>query len=104
MKQLTSVELQEKIRNGDVFLLDLFATWCGPCRVLLKNLENLSSSDEELPMEIYSFDVDSDRKLVTELGLRSVPTVKIFKNSKEIYSKSGVQSSEQIKSLMESFE
>lgn len=104
MKQLTSVELQEKIQNGDVFLLDLFATWCGPCRVLLKNLENLSSSDEELPMEIYSFDVDSDRKLVTELGLRSVPTVKIFKNSKEIYSKSGVQSSEQIKSLMESFE
>lgn len=104
MKQLTSVELQEKIQNGDVFLLDLFTTWCGPCRVLLKNLENLSSSDEELPMEIYSFDVDSDRKLVTELGLRSVPTVKIFKNSKEIYSKSGVQSSEQIKSLMESFE
>lgn len=104
MKQLTSVELQEKIQNGDVFLLDLFATWCGPCRVLLKNLENLSSSDEELPMEIYSFDVDSDRKLVTELGLRSVPTVKIFKNRKEIYSKSGVQSSEQIKSLMESFE
>lgn len=104
MKQLTSVELQEKIQNGDVFLLDLFAIWCGPCRVLLKNLENLSSSDEELPMEIYSFDVDSDRKLVTELGLRSVPTVKIFKNGKEIYSKSGVQSSEQIKSLMESFE
>lgn len=104
MKQLTSVELQEKIQNGDVFLLDLFATWCGPCRVLLKNLENLSSSDEELPMEIYSFDVDSDRKLVTELGLRAVPTVKIFKNSKEIYSKSGVQSSGQIKSLMESFE
>lgn len=104
MKQLTSVELQEKIQNGDVFLLDLFATWCGPCRVLLKNLENLSSSDEELPMEIYSFDVDSDRKLVTEIGLRSVPTVKIFKNGKEIYSKSGVQSSEQIKSLMESFE
>lgn len=102
MKQLTSVELQDKIQKGDTFLLDLFATWCGPCRVLLKNLENLSSSDQELPMEIYSFDIDSDRDLVMELGVRSVPTVKVFKDGKEVYSKPGVQSGEQIKSLMES--
>jgi thioredoxin 1 len=103
MKQITSVELQDKIQKGDTFLLDLFATWCGPCRVLLKNLENLSSSEQELPMEIYSFDIDSDRDLVMELGVRSVPTVKVFKDGKEVYSKPGVQSVEQIKSLMESF-
>jgi thioredoxin-like negative regulator of GroEL len=54
-------------------------------------------------MEMYSFDIDSDRDLVMELGVRSVPTVKVFKDGKEVYSKPGVQSGEQIKSLMGSF-
>ncbi len=102
MKQLTSIELQDKIQKGDTFLLDMFATWCGPCKVLLKNLENLSSSSDELPMEVFSFDIDSDRDFTMELGVRSVPTVKVFKDGKEVYSKPGVQSSEQIKSLIES--
>ena len=103
MKQLTSVELQDKIQKGDTFLLDLFATWCGPCRVLLKNLENLSNNGDDLPKEIYYFTIDSDRDFVIELGVRSVPTVKVFNDGKEVYSKPGVQSGEQIKSLMESF-
>ena len=103
MTQLTAQEVKEKIANKENFVLDLFATWCGPCKVLLKNLDNLFSSEEELPMEMYSFDIDSDRDLVMELGVRSVPTVKVFKDGKEVYSKPGVQSGEQIKSLMESF-
>jgi thioredoxin-like negative regulator of GroEL len=53
-------------------------------------------------MEVFSFDIDSDRDFTMELGVRSVPTVKVFKDGKEVYSKPGVQSNEQIKSLMES--
>mgnify|MGYP000707331466 CR=1 FL=1 len=44
MQQLTSEELKQKISNGESFILDLFATWCGPCKVMLGNLEKVNES------------------------------------------------------------
>ena len=42
MLQLTTKELKEKISNGENFVLDLYATWCGPCKVMLTNLEKVN--------------------------------------------------------------
>jgi thiol-disulfide isomerase/thioredoxin len=43
-KQLTSEELKQKINNKENFVLDLFATWCGPCKIMLGNLEKVNES------------------------------------------------------------
>ena len=96
MKQLTSTELQDKIQKGDTFLLDLFATWCGPCKVLMGNLGSLEKSGQELSMGIFSLDIDSDRDFVMELGIRSVPTLKVYKEGKEVFSNVGVMSQSQL--------
>ncbi len=103
MKQLTAEEIREKIANKETFFLDMFATWCGPCKVLMGNMQKLSDSGQELPMEMFKYDVDSDRELTAEMGIRSVPTVKIFKDGEVVKTNSGVLTQQQIIELMEQY-
>ena len=44
MQQLTTEQLKQKMANGENFVLDLFAVWCGPCKVMLSNLERVNES------------------------------------------------------------
>jgi len=86
MQQITTTELKQKIEQGENFVLDLYATWCGPCKVMLNNLER-----------VYKYDIDSDKEFVVrELNIRSVPTIKIFKEGKEVFSKVGVMTTNEV--------
>jgi thioredoxin 1 len=105
MEQLTANELREKINNGENFVLDLYATWCGPCKVMLNNLgkvnESLISESVDKPRySIYKFDVDSDMDFMRELGIRSVPTIKIFKEGSEVFSRAGVMSPTEVLGML----
>ena len=103
MTQLTSQEVKEKINNKENFVLDLFATWCGPCKVLMGNLGALEKSGEALPMNIYTLDIDSDRDFVMELGIRSVPTLKVYKGGEEVFSNVGVMTQSQLLEVMNKY-
>lgn len=106
MQQLTTNELKEKINSGENFVLDLFATWCGPCKIMLNNLSKvneslLKESSNQPKYKIYKFDIDSDREFViNEMGIKSVPTIKIFKNGVEVFSKPGVMSPSEVMNLL----
>ena len=105
MQQLTSEEIKKKINEGENFVLDLFAVWCGPCKVMLGNLERVN---ESLIKEsagsptygVYKYDVESDMDFSRELGIRSVPTIKIFKNGGEVFSQAGVMTPAQVLGLL----
>lgn len=105
MIQLTSKEIKNKISEGENFVLDLFAVWCGPCKVMLSNLERVNESlikeSNGLPVYgIYKYDVESDKEFSIKLGIRSVPTIKIFKEGNEVFSKSGVMTPNQVLELL----
>lgn len=105
MQQLTSEEIKQKINEGENFVLDLFAVWCGPCKVMLSNLEKVNESlikesNGSPTYGIYKYDVESDREFSMELGIRSVPTIKIFENGGEVFSQSGVMSPDQVLGLL----
>lgn len=105
MQQITTEQLREKINSGENFVLDLFATWCGPCKIMLGNLDRVNESllkeSSEPKYNIYKYDIDSDREfVVNELNVRSVPTIKIFKEGKEVFSKPGVMSPNQVLELL----
>lgn len=104
MVQLTSEQLKEKLNSNENFVLDLYATWCGPCKVMLSNMEKAStmlSESQNANYSFYKFDIDEDRELaMNELGIRSVPTVKFFRNGKEYQSKTGVISAPELISLL----
>lgn len=90
MEQLTTEQLKEKINNKESFLLDLYATWCGPCKVLMSSLDKIvNENDTTIP--VYKFDVDSDHDFVRqEMNIRAVPTLKLFKNGELALTKTGV--------------
>ena len=106
MQQLTTEQLKQKMQNGEDFVLDLFATWCGPCKVMLNNLskvnESLINESAGAPKyNIYKYDIDTDKEFViSELGIRSVPTIKIFKNGGEVFSQTGVMTPAQVLGLL----
>lgn len=105
MEQLTTEQLKEKINSGENFVLDLFATWCGPCKIMLNNLtrvnESLIKESTSPSYNIYKYDIDSDREFVmTELEVRSVPTIKIFKKGQEVFSRPGVMSPNEVLELL----
>ena len=89
------IELKEKINEGENFVLDLYATWCGPCKVMLNNLQRvneslINESTSSNNYNIYKFDIDSDREFaMNELGIRSVPTVVLFEGRKEVFRTTG---------------
>lgn len=105
MEQLTTEQLKEKINSGENFVLDLFATWCGPCKIMLNNLtrvnESLIKESTSPSYNIYKYDIDSDREFVmNELEVRSVPTIKIFKKGQEVFSRPGVMSPTEVLELL----
>jgi thioredoxin 1 len=75
MKQLTSEQLKEKIASGESFIVDYFAVWCGPCKMLSTILER---SGDKLGLPIYKYDVDTDGDFTREQNVRSVPTLKLY--------------------------
>jgi thioredoxin 1 len=106
MQQLTTEQLKEKMQNGENFVLDLYATWCGPCKIMLSNLEKVNESlikesTGESKYKIYKYDIDTDKEfVVSELGIRSVPTIKIFKEGKEVFSRPGVMTPSEVLGLI----
>ena len=97
MKKLTSSEIKQKIENGDTVLLDFYAVWCGPCKMMMRTLED---SESDLGVEVFTFDVDSDSKFTQEHGVRGVPTLKFIQNGEVIRAKSGVMGLPQLREFV----
>ena len=95
MKILNEEEFEEKVKaaSGKV-LVDFFATWCGPCRMLAPILEQVA--EEVKDCEVYKVDVDEAPKVARSHGIMSVPTLILFENGEETKRVSGVRPKSQI--------
>jgi|TARA_B110000495_G_C22776734_1_gene454377 thioredoxin 1 len=71
----------EVIESGLPVLVDFWATWCGPCRMIAPIVEQLSD-EYEGKAKIGKLDVDSAQKIAAEFGIRSIPTLLLFKEGK----------------------
>jgi thioredoxin len=97
MQELTAEQLREKMESGERFIIDYFATWCGPCKMLSRILE---TSGDKLGVPIYKFDVDSNRDFTMEQNIRSVPTLKLYEGSSVVKSHTGVLQESQFDSFL----
>ena len=76
MKIIKSIEEFEEIIKHDKVLVDFYAAWCGPCRMLAPVLEELS--EEVNDVEIVKVDVDELGSLAARYGIMSIPTLLVF--------------------------
>ena len=98
---LTAEQLKEKISAGEKMVIKFEASWCGPCKAMKPMFEKASKQLNEQNSNVgyYSYDVDTDRDLTVSLGIRSVPTIKVFNKGEEVFSKTGVMRTEELVNL-----
>ena len=75
-------------------LVDFYADWCGPCRMLAPVLQDISS--ERSNVKIVKVNVDEAEKVAQRFGIMSIPTLMVFKDGKEVSKKVGLCSKDEI--------
>ncbi|MEG1915590.1 MAG: thioredoxin [Muribaculaceae bacterium] len=80
-------------------MVDFFATWCGPCKMMHPILEELKGKIGD-KATIIKIDVDQNQDVAAEYMIQSVPTLMIFKNGKQEWRQSGVVSAAELEVLL----
>ena len=93
VKQIDSKEFKEVIKEGKV-VVDLFATWCGPCKMLSPILDEIS--EEVTTTKFFKIDVDDNEDIAREYNVMSIPTVLTFENGELSNTIVGLRSKEDL--------
>ena len=97
--EISSVDLQKKINRGEKLVVEFWAEWCGPCKMMKPIFEKVSSENSS-EVQMYTLNIDNNREVALSLGIRSIPTVKMFNSGEVIDTKVGVMNEGQIKDLV----
>lgn len=89
---------KEVLRSDKPVIVDFWAQWCGPCRMLAPTLEALADDREDI--KVCKVDVDEQRELAIEYGIESIPTLLVFQNGKKTNQSVGVVTQQQIEDLL----
>lgn len=93
IKYLKEEKLEDLVKNG-THLVDFYAEWCGPCKMLGSVLETMEDVD------IIKINVDEHPELATQFGVMSIPVLMVFKDGKETAKTMGFQPEESIRKLL----
>jgi thioredoxin 1 len=84
--------------NNKLVLVDFYATWCGPCRMISPIIDEVAKETTDLM--VVKVDVDKYPNIATKYGIMSIPTLKVFKNGKEEKTSIGYIEKDAIKDLL----
>ena len=97
--EITSIELQEKINSGEKVIVEFWAEWCGPCKMMKPVFERVSNNNTS-NVGMYTMNVDLNREVGATLGIRSIPTIKVFENGEVVDTRVGMMNEGQINGVL----
>ena len=101
--EITNNELKEKLKNGEKVVVEFWAPWCGPCRMLKPVFEKVAENNKtDIQMYTMNIEEGNNKEIAIEYGVRSIPAIKSFDGSELRETSVGVVSEERIKELVSS--
>ncbi len=92
-------KFNELINGETPVLVDFFAEWCGPCKMMAPILDELKSNMGE-KVKIIKVDVDKNQAAAQKFQVRGVPTLILFKGGQQVWRQSGVMQTHQLESII----
>lgn len=89
---------EEVIRSDKPVLLDFWASWCGPCRMVGPVLEEIAR--ERSDIKVVKINVDEEQELATQFGIMSIPTLVVMKDGKIVNQSTGARPKAQILAML----
>ncbi|MDD5897875.1 MAG: thioredoxin [Clostridia bacterium] len=86
------------LNNGRTVLVDFYADWCGPCKMLSPIVDQIA--DENSDFDVYKLNVDEAPEIAAKYGVMSIPTLIVFKNGQAVGKTIGVQSKQTILNML----
>jgi thioredoxin 1 len=102
METKTNKSFSEIINGNKPVLVDFFAEWCGPCKMMppiLKELKQMAGDD----LTILKIDVDRNPSVASSLGIQGVPTLILFRNGQIKWRQSGVVRAQQLYQVVKQY-
>lgn len=90
------------ISANQLVLVDFFATWCQPCKMMHPILEQLKAAVGD-KLRIIKVDVDKHNEIAAQYHIQSVPTLMLFRNGEVLYRNSGVMDKAELMALLDPF-
>lgn len=98
--KITKENFEEKVLNAENrVLLDFWATWCGPCKMIAPHIEQIAEENEHIT--VGKIDVDEERELAMQFGITSIPTLVVMEKGQKITQALGYRPKEDIQKLLD---
>lgn len=76
--EINQYDFEEKIQSNGKVLVDCYAEWCGPCKMLSPIIDQIA--EENTTVKFYKLNVDESEEVATKYGIMSIPTLLLFEN------------------------